>query len=171
MKKAHINCVSVGIFSCARLEPSEGDYDFYRLEKIINHLYENGIYTILATPSGSKPYWMSERYEEIRRCDDKGVRQKSGARHNHCMTSPVYRKFVRKIDLALAKRFANNPAADLPHGVTAHKRTGDSENYIFVENYSGKPQTISLKKEYRSIDGKLWNKIELNNYDSVVLCE
>lgn len=115
MKRAHINCVSVGIFSWARLEPSEGVYDFDWLEKIINHLYENGIYTILATPSGSKPYWMSERYEEIRRCDDKGVRQRSGARHNHCMTSPVYRKFVRKIDLALAKRFAHNPAVIMWH--------------------------------------------------------
>ena len=131
MKKAHINCVSVGIFSWARLEPSEGVYDFDWLEKIINHLYENGIYTILATPSGSKPYWMSERYEEIRRCDDKGVRQKSGARHNHCMTSPVYRKFVRKIDLALAKKICPQSCggfATRRHGT--QKNRGQRELYF-----------------------------------------
>ena len=28
MKKADINCVSVGIFSWAHLEPNEGEYDF-----------------------------------------------------------------------------------------------------------------------------------------------
>ena len=67
MKEAHINCVSLGIFSWARLEPEEGVYDFDWLEKIIQNLYENGIYTVLATPSGSKPIWMSEKYPEIRR--------------------------------------------------------------------------------------------------------
>ena len=67
MKKADINCVSVGIFSWAHLEPNEGEYDFDWLEKIIDNLYKNGIYTVLATPSGAKPLWMSEKYEEIRR--------------------------------------------------------------------------------------------------------
>ena len=53
-KKAHINTVSVGIFSWAVLEPEEGKYNFDWLEEIINNLYKEGIYTILATPSGSK---------------------------------------------------------------------------------------------------------------------
>ena len=87
MKKADINCVSVGIFSWAHLEPNEGEYDFDWLEKIIDNLYKNGIYTVLATPSGAKPLWMSEKYEEIRRVQNNGVRDLSGARHNHCYTS------------------------------------------------------------------------------------
>ena len=29
MKKAHVNTVSVGIFSWAMLEPKEGEYDFH----------------------------------------------------------------------------------------------------------------------------------------------
>lgn len=41
MKKADINCVSVGIFSWAHLEPNEGEYDFDWLEKIIDNLYKN----------------------------------------------------------------------------------------------------------------------------------
>ena len=49
MKKAHINCVSVGIFAWSRLEPSEGVYDFDWLENIINELFKNGIYSLLAT--------------------------------------------------------------------------------------------------------------------------
>ena len=84
MKKADINCVSVGIFSWAHLEPNEGEYDFDWLEKIIDNLYKNGIYTVLATPSGAKPLWMSEKYDEIRRVQNNGVRDLSGARHNHC---------------------------------------------------------------------------------------
>ena len=94
MKKADINCVSVGIFSWAHLEPEEGVYDFDWLAEIIDNLYQNGIYTVLATPSGAKPLWMSEKYEEIRRVQANGVRDLSGARHNHCYTSPVYREKV-----------------------------------------------------------------------------
>ena len=39
-KKAHINTVSVGIFSWAVLEPEEGKYNFDWLEEIINNLYK-----------------------------------------------------------------------------------------------------------------------------------
>ena len=38
MKKADINCVSVGIFSWAHLEPNEGEYDFDWLEKLIKRI-------------------------------------------------------------------------------------------------------------------------------------
>lgn len=52
-KKAHINTVSVGIFSWAVLEPEEGKYNFDWMEEIINNLYKEGIHTILATPSSA----------------------------------------------------------------------------------------------------------------------
>lgn len=115
MKKADINCVSVAIFAWAHLEPEEGVYDFDWLEEIIQNLYENGIYTVLATPAGAKPLWMSEKYEEIRRVQKDGVRDLSGARHNHCYTSPVYREKTYEMDTRLAKRFANHPGVILWH--------------------------------------------------------
>ena len=43
-KKAHINTVSVVIFSWAVLEPEEGKYNFDWLEEIINNLYKEGIH-------------------------------------------------------------------------------------------------------------------------------
>ena len=115
MKEAHINCVSLAIFAWAKLEPREGEYQFDWLEKIIDGLYENGIYTVLATPSGSKPLWMSEKYPEIRRVRGDGRREPSGGRHNHCYTSPTYREKVRQMDTALAKRFSKHPGVILWH--------------------------------------------------------
>ena len=63
-KKAHINTVSVGIFSWAVLEPEEGKYNLGWLEEIIDNLYKEGISTILATPSGARPKWMADKYPE-----------------------------------------------------------------------------------------------------------
>ena len=62
MKEAHVNCVSVAIFAWAQLEPQEGVYDFGWLGRIIGQLYENGIYTILATPTGARPAWICLLY-------------------------------------------------------------------------------------------------------------
>ncbi len=115
MKKAHINCVSVGIFSWARLEPEEGVYDLDWLEKIVTSLYENGIYTVLATPCGAKPVWMSEKYEEIRRVSSQMVRDETGGRHNHCYTSPYYREKVKAINGQLARRLGKHPGVLLWH--------------------------------------------------------
>ncbi len=115
MKQAHINCVSVGIFAWAALEPHEGDYQLDWLANIINKLYANGIYTVLATPSGAKPVWMSHKYPEIRRVSADRIRDLQGGRHNHCYTSPVYREKVRAMNTKLAERFGTHPAVILWH--------------------------------------------------------
>lgn len=115
MKKAHINCVSVAIFAWAKLEPREGEYQLDWLEKIIDNLYQNGIYTVLATPSGAKPVWMSEKYPEIRRVQRNLVRDETGGRHNHCYTSPFYREKVKAINTKLAERFGSHPGVILWH--------------------------------------------------------
>ena len=108
-KKAHINEVSLGIFSWAMLEPEEDQYDFSWMETIINRLYENGISVILATPSGARPKWMADKYPEVLRVDESRNRYLYGLRHNHCYTSPVYREKIRKMNMELAKRFGNHP--------------------------------------------------------------
>lgn len=66
LTEAGCNVVSLGIFSWSTLEPEEGVFHFEWLEKIIQNLYEHGISTILATPSGalSEIGWQTS----IRRC-------------------------------------------------------------------------------------------------------
>ncbi|MDR0248400.1 MAG: beta-galactosidase [Oscillospiraceae bacterium] len=115
MEKAGVNCVSLGIFAWARLEPREGQYDFAWMREIVDKLRGRGVYTILATPTAAKPNWMSEKYEEVRRVDKNGRRDMSGGRHNHCYTSPVYREKTAKINAALAGEFGSHPGVILWH--------------------------------------------------------
>ncbi|MBE6052894.1 MAG: beta-galactosidase [Clostridium sartagoforme] len=115
MKKSHCNVMSIGIFSWAVLEPEEGIFNFEWLDKVINTLYENGISTILATPSGARPAWLSQKYPEVLRVSDTGVRNHHGFRHNHCYTSQIYREKTAIINGKLAERYANNPAVIMWH--------------------------------------------------------
>ena len=115
MKKAGINSASVGIFSWSVLEPQEGKYDFDWLAQIIDRLYENGIYTVLATPSGARPAWLDAKYPEAMRVNQMGMREHHGGRHNHCMSSPAYREKVALIDRKLAERFGSHPGVIMYH--------------------------------------------------------
>lgn len=110
MKLSHVNLVSVGIFSWAALEPEEGKYDFDWLEHVLDTLHENGISALLATPSGARPVWMAQKYPEVLRVSANRVRNLQGGRHNHCYTTPVYREFVRRMNVALAEKFGHHPA-------------------------------------------------------------
>ena len=115
MAEAHCNCMSVGIFAWAMLEPKEGEYHFEELDRIIENLAAKGIKTILATPSAARPRWMAEKYPEVRRVNKAGVREEYNSRHNHCYTSPVYREKTAAIDRLLAQRYGRNPNVILWH--------------------------------------------------------
>ena len=98
MKQAGVNEATLGVFSWAMYEPREGEFHLEWLHEIMDRLYENGIYTILATPSAARPAWLDSKYPEVMRVDDMGVRRRHGLRHNHCLSSEVYREKVSIIN-------------------------------------------------------------------------
>lgn len=115
MKASHVNAASVGIFAWAALEPEEGVYRFDWLENVIENLYNNGIYTVLATPSGARPIWMAQNHPEVLRVGPDLVRNQMGGRHNHCYTSPYYRQKVWDMNKKLSERFGKHPGVVLWH--------------------------------------------------------
>jgi len=110
IKKAKLNGVTLGIFAWAELEPEEGVYHFEWMDEIMDRLHANGQRVILATPSGAKPNWMAANYPEICRVSEDGRREHQGHRHNHCVTSPVYRGKVHQLNTLLAQRYGQHPA-------------------------------------------------------------
>lgn len=114
-KKAHINTVTLGMFSWSVLEPEEGVYQFEWLEQIIDRMHEQGIRVILGTPSGARPKWLADKYPEVLRVDESRHRNLFGGRHNHCYTSLVYREKVKKVNAGLVQRFDTHPAVVLWH--------------------------------------------------------
>ena len=115
MREAHCNCVSLGIFSWVKLEPEEGRFEFAWMDTILDKLHANGIRVNLATPTGAKPAWLAANYPETLRVDARGRRQLWGFRHNHCLTSPVYREKSQTINARLAERYGQHPALALWH--------------------------------------------------------
>lgn len=145
MKKAHINVVTLGVFSWSSLEPQEGIFTFEWLDDIMDNMYKNGIYVILATPSAAMPPWLGQKYEEVRRVERSRIRHLYGERERLCFTSPVYREKVHIIDEQLAKRYADHPAVIMWH----------ISNEVYNGCYCDKCQAkfrMWLKNKYQSLE-------------------
>jgi beta-galactosidase len=115
MKLAHCNTFALGIFAWTSYEREEGAFDFSWLDRIMDRMAAAGHKVILATPSGAKPAWLADKYPEVRRIDRNGRREPIGGRHNHCPTSPVYRRKVAEINARLSERYAGHPALAMWH--------------------------------------------------------
>lgn len=85
-------------------------FTFDWLDSVLDSFAENGIYAFLATPSGARPAWMSEKYPEVLRVERNRVHNLHGFRHNHCFTSPVYREKTAILNAKLAERYSQHPA-------------------------------------------------------------
>lgn len=115
MREAGVNLVSLGIFSWAKLEPSDGIYDFDWLDRIINLLHEHGVSINLATPTASPPPWLVKLHPEILPVTGEGVTLWHGGRRHYCPHSPAYRQHAARIATQLAERYKNHPALALWH--------------------------------------------------------
>ena len=114
-KKAGIQTITLGMFSWASLEPQEGVFRFEWMKEIVDRLSDAGMKVILGTPSGARPKWLAEKYEEVLRVDENRQRNLFGGRHNHCYTSPLYRKKVKMINQKLVTTFKDHQGVILWH--------------------------------------------------------
>lgn len=163
MKKAGINCVTLGIFAWSVYEPREGEFHFGWMKRIMDNLYANGIFTILGTPSGARPAWLDEAYPEAMRVNRQGIRNHHGGRHNHCMTSPKFREKVTIIDKKLAENFGNHLGLLLWH--VSNELGGECYCPLCIKRF----QDYLAEKFHHDIDElnkAWWTTFWSHNYNS-----
>ena len=115
MQLAHINMVSLNIFSWALLEAKPGQYSFDQLDRIMDMLNEHRIYVDLATATASPPTWMSRLYPSMLPVTREGVRMSHGSRQHYCPNSPDYRREAAELVQRLAERYARHAALKMWH--------------------------------------------------------
>ena len=163
MVLANCNEMSVGIFSWAMLEPREGEYDFSFLDEVIDRVGKAGGKVILATPSGARPRWLAEKYPEVLRVGADGVREHFRARHNHCLTSPAYRRKVREMNTRLAERYGKNETVVAWH--ISNEYGGDCRCPLCADAFRD-----YLREKFHNDIGALnrawWTRFWSHTYDS-----
>lgn len=107
-KEYGINCLRIGEFAWGEMEPREGEFHFEWLKELVDKLYENGIYTVLCTPSATPPRWLLNKYPETRMTMHDLIRADVSSRCHTCKTSPVMREKNRIIVTKMAETFAGH---------------------------------------------------------------
>ncbi|WP_152650508.1 beta-galactosidase [Demequina aurantiaca] len=115
MVSTNVNLVTLGVFSWARLEPSEGVFEFGWLDDILGRLDAAGIKVDLATATASPPPWLSRRYPETLPVNDQGVTLTTGSRQHYCPSSPIYRRHARELTRMMVDRYGGHPAVSMWH--------------------------------------------------------
>ncbi len=92
LKLAHIDIVTLNVFSWAMLQSDDDVYHFEKLDKIMALVKKHGMKVCLATSTGAHPAWMARKHPDILRVEANGMKRKFGSRHNSCPNSPTYRK-------------------------------------------------------------------------------
>ena len=151
-RDAHINSATVNVFSWAKLQPSEDQYDFSELDDIIAMLSAENYDIVLATSTGALPAWMAAKYPEVERTDYEGRHHKFGQRHNACPNSPIFQKFSAKLAGELAKRYGGNPHIKCWH------INNEYGGECFCENCE-RAFRVWLQKKYGTLEAlnKAWN--------------
>lgn len=106
LEDAHINEVTINVFSWALLQPAEDRYDFSMLDKIVALLVKHDFNIVMATGTAALPGWMVRLHPETIRIEQNGTRHVFGGRHNFCPTSPYFRKASRALAAHVAERYA-----------------------------------------------------------------
>ena len=167
-RDARINSATINVFSWAKLQPSEHEYSFDELDRIVDMLSEENYDIVMATSTAALPAWMVKRYPEVMHTDYEGRQHKFGGRHNACPNSPVYRHFAATLAERLAMRYAGNP----------HVTCWHINNEFGNECYCGICQNafrVWLKDRYKTIEAvnEAWNMEfwghTLYDWDEIVL--
>ena len=109
LEDAHINEVTINVFSWALLQPSEDHYDFSMLDRIVALLVKHHFNIVMATGTAALPGWMVRLHPEVIRTEQNGTRHVFGGRHNFCPTSPYFRKVSRALAAHVAERYTGTP--------------------------------------------------------------
>lgn len=109
-KLAGFTTLTLNTFAWAHLQPAPDRYDFRLLDAAVDRATAEGKRIVLATPSGAMPPWLARAHPDACRVDFEGRQHVYGQRHNHCPSSPDFRRLSVAMADRLAQRYGDNPA-------------------------------------------------------------
>jgi beta-galactosidase len=114
MKAAGLNVVRMGESTWSLWEPSDGQFDYAWMDRVVDAMGKAGIKVILGTPTYSIPAWMAHQHPEILadRLNPNGgpaVPATYGMRQNMDTDSPAYRFYAERLIRHIVAHYKDNP--------------------------------------------------------------
>jgi len=109
MKQTGINVVRMGEFAWSSMEPNEGQFDLSFFMNVITKLYENGIETVMCTPTPTPPIWFTDGHPERMYVERDGRVMGHGSRQHACTNHSYFRERAALITEHIAQAVGSLP--------------------------------------------------------------
>lgn len=109
MKQAGINVARIGEFAWSNMEPHEGEIDMSFFVRMIGLLYENGIETVMCTPTPTPPIWFTDGHPERMYVNEELQTMGHGSRQHACTNHPYFREKAAVITEHIARALGQLP--------------------------------------------------------------
>ncbi|WP_369789733.1 beta-galactosidase [Rouxiella sp. WC2420] len=145
MKEAGINIVRIAESTWSTLEPQEGEYCFYHIDRVLNAMHEAGIAVIIGTPTYAIPSWLARKHPEVMVTTLKG-QEKYGRRQIMDIVSPVFLRYAENIIRVLLKHVHSHPA------IVGYQLDNETKHYDNVGPVMQQKFIANLRQRYPDLN-------------------
>src|ERR1700761_8882378 len=145
MQDCGINVVRVAESTWAVWEPQDGQFDFSKLDRVLNAMNKAGIKVIVGTPTYAIPNWLAKEHPEVLATTTNGV-NKYGARQNMDIVNPTFRFYAERIISKLVQHVKGNAAVigyQADNETKSYGNVGATINAQFVQYLKAKFGTVA----------------------------
>jgi len=135
MKTAGINVVRIAEATWRTMEPQDGVYNFYHVDRVLNAMDSAGIKVIIGTPTYAFPTWLAKKHPDVLATTVLG-QNRYGVRQNMDITNQHFLYHAERVIRALMSHVKNHPAIIGYQGdnETKHYNTaGQNVQQLFVQ--------------------------------------
>lgn len=151
MKAAGINTVRIAESTWSTLEPHNGVYNFYHIDRVLDAMHVAGIHVIIGTPTYAVPTWMVKEHPDVLATTAAG-KNKYGPRQNMDITNPTFLFYAERIIRKLMEHVKDHPAIigyQADNETKHYKTAGPNVHQQFVRYMQNKfPDIDQLNKEF-----------------------
>ncbi|MDM4220555.1 MULTISPECIES: beta-galactosidase [Klebsiella] len=145
MQETGINVVRIAESTWSTLEPREGEYNFYHIDRVLNAMHEAGIAVIIGTPTYAVPAWLAAKHPDILVTTVDG-QQKYGPRQIMDIVNPTFRRYAEKIIRTLMTHVQHHPA------IIGWQLDNETKHYDNIGRYMQEGFVRSLREKYPDLD-------------------
>lgn len=139
MLETGINVVRIAESTWSTLEPREGEYNFYHIDRVLNAMHKAGIAVIIGTPTYAVPAWLAAKHPDILVTTVNG-QQKYGPRQIMDIVNPTFRRYAEKIIRTLMTHVQHHPA------IIGWQLDNETKHYDNIGRYMQEGFVRSLRK-------------------------
>ncbi|MDO6557578.1 beta-galactosidase [Paraglaciecola chathamensis] len=107
-KALGLTYVRLAEFSWAKIEPTDGVFDWQWLDDAIATYVAKGLKIVMCTPTATPPAWLVQKFPQILAIDAQGHTMKFGSRRHYDHACETYRKECKRITTEIAKRYGQH---------------------------------------------------------------